>query len=79
MNRYKHEEPLMEIANAYAAHLESNGSIAPKAHGRKWERDRIMLLQMFELAGMKIAWDQGTLKKRALAYWKDFPGDGWPG
>jgi hypothetical protein len=64
-----------EIANAYAAHLESQGCIAPKQHRRKWERNRLMLRQMYELAGVKVAWEQGTLKKRVLAHWTDFSGE----
>jgi hypothetical protein len=64
-----------EIARAYAAYLQSQGRTEPRGHRRKWERDRMLLLQMFALAGVKISSNQKGLKESLRTFWKDFSGE----
>ena len=43
-----------EIAQAFTQHLVSNGRPAPEGHKSWWSRDRVLMLQMFEMAGVPI-------------------------
>jgi len=61
-----------EIASAYSAYLKTQGREAPKAAMRKWEGDRMLLLQMFDLACVTIPYEHVSLRKSLLTYWQDF-------
>jgi hypothetical protein len=61
-----------EIASAYGAYLKTQGREAPKAAMRKWEGDRMLLLQMFDLACVTIPYEHVSLRKSLLTFWQDF-------
>jgi len=61
-----------EIASAYCAYLKTQGREAPKAAMRKWEGDRMLLLQMFDLACVTIPYEHVSLRKSLLTFWQDF-------
>ena len=65
----------MELAREFSAWQERSGHVVTRGHERWWERDRILHLQLFAAAGVKIRAGQTRLITSLKIFWKDFAGD----
>ena len=58
-----------EMARAFTQHKVTQGHPAPDGHKTWWSRDRVLMLQMFEMAGVPIV--DRNLRISLQSFWKD--------